>query len=565
MRANRKHTVSLRRQIVLIVLLCWLIPVVMLLTMMVWYLGGAVGHRAEEDLSRQLQVHLQMCADRLDSAVEASRLASYDTTIREAWNGYCQDGNYAALYRETRGFLNRQYQSDSRFRYGVFWFSQDPEGMQLTVINSSLGGMYHQVSTWWDRDFADARALAAGLDTAVGFLEREGRLYLVRNLMDSGYHPIGVLVLALNQPYYFDDLSALGWASPMELTLGEGTRLTVRGGEPITRSYGVLSQQVEGNGYQISARTALVYQVLLAPMRAYQAALGVMLALLLPLIWFVLAFFRRKISQPMEVLLVGARAIEGGQLGYQVEVRADTQEFRYLMDSFNRMSGQLQSQFDRLYREEIALRDARIKALQAHINPHFLNNTLEILNWEARMGGNDRVSRMIEALSTVLDAALDRHKSPEVPLAEEMQYVNAYLYIITQRFGSRLRVSMDLPEDVMGCLVPRLILQPVIENAVEHGIRPAGQGEVGLRAMREGAFLILEVTNNGGLSPQDEEHIARLLAPNYDASQESSGNIGIANVNLRLRILYGPECGLRIVRGEGTLVKARLTIALPGE
>src|SRR5699024_8612489 len=115
------------------------------------------------------------------------------------------------------------------------------------------------------------------------------------------------------------------------------------------------------------------------------------------------------------------------------------------------------------------------------------------------------------------------------------------------------------------CPVPRLILQPVIENAVEHGIRPNGRGEIGLRAVREGDFLVLEVTNNGGLSPDDEAHIARLLAPDYDASQESSGNIGIANVNLRLRILDGPDCGLTITRGQENLVSARLTIALPGE
>ena len=562
---ENKREVSLRRQILFIVLLCWLIPVVMLLTMMIWYLGGAVGSRAEENYSNQLVVHLRMCADRLNSAVEASRLASYDTTIREAWNEYQRDGNYAALYRETRGFLNRQYQSDSRFLYAVFWFSSDPEEMQLTTFNSGLGGVYNQISAWWAQDFEGARTLAADLDTAVGFLERDGRLYLIRNLMDSQYNVIGVLALALYQPYYFEDLSALGGASPVELTLGEGTTLALGGGGPIARDRGVLTGAVEGSGYQLNARAALLDEVRLAPIRSYQVALGVMLALLVPLLLLTVTFFRRKVSTPMEHLMSGAREIESGHLGYQVNYLADTLEFRYLTDSFNHMSGRLRAQFDRLYREEIALRDAQIKALQAHINPHFLNNTLEIINWEARMNGNENVSRMIESLSTVLDAALDRKKSPEVTLAEELRYVDAYLYIITRRFGSRLSVDISIPDGLLDCPVPRLILQPVIENAVEHGIRPNGRGEIGLRAVREGDFLVLEVTNNGGLSPEDEAHIARLLAPDYDASQESSGNIGIANVNLRLRILYGPDCGLTATRGQENLVSARLTIALPGE
>ena len=117
----------------------------------------------------------------------------------------------------------------------------------------------------------------------------------------------------------------------------------------------------------------------------------------------------------------------------------------------------------------------------------------------------------------------------------------------------------------MDCLVPRLILQPVIENAVEHGIGPSGRGQVALRGFREGERLILEIENNGGLSPRDEEHIARLLSPDYDMQNEPSGNIGIANVNQRLRILYGTRCGLSIFAGEGALVTARLTVALPQE
>ena len=167
---------------------------------------------------------------------------------------------------------------------------------------------------------------------------------------------------------------------------------------------------------------------------------------------------------------------------------------------------------------------------------------------------------MIEALSTVLDAALDRRGSPQVRLAEEMTYVNAYLYIVKERYGKRLTVDVDLPGELMDCLVPRLILQPVIENAVEHGIGPSGQGQVSLRGLRQGEHLILEIENNGGLSEEDERHIARLLSPDYDTQNEPSGNIGIANVNQRLRMLYGPDCGLTITRGEGTRVIARLTV-----
>ena len=115
------------------------------------------------------------------------------------------------------------------------------------------------------------------------------------------------------------------------------------------------------------------------------------------------------------------------------------------------MSGQLQSQFEHIYREELALRDARIMALQSQINPHFLNNTLEIINWEARMAGDVKVCGMLEALSTILTAAMDRDKRATVHLSQELMYVDAYLYIIKERLGKRLTVHKQIDPDT--CLL----------------------------------------------------------------------------------------------------------------
>lgn len=304
--------------------------------------------------------------------------------------------------------------------------------------------------------------------------------------------------------------------------------------------------------FTLRGRAAVDYRVLMVGFEAYPWLLAAMGLSLLLLLMLTFRFFRQKISDPIDALMKGAADIREGDLGRQIDCAAGSREFEYLMDSFNQMSAQLQNQFNCLYQEELARRDAQIKALQAHINPHFLNNTLETINWQARMSGDAKASKMIEALSTVLDAALDRKGLPEVRLAEEMTYVNAYLYIIAQRFGKRLSVDIDLPDELMERKVPRLILQPVIENAVEHGIGPGGQGHIALRGYLQNGFLILEIENDGGLTPEDGEHIRRLLSPDYDMAGEPSGNIGIANVNQRLRILYGPQCGLSIFPGEGT-------------
>ena len=95
-------------------------------------------------------------------------------------------------------------------------------------------------------------------------------------------------------------------------------------------------------------------------------------------------------------------------------------------------------------------------------------------------------------------------------------------------------------------MVPRLIMQPIIENAIEHGIIQRGGGTVLLRAHRDEKYLYIEIVNDGSFGKENEEKVKRLLAPDYDARKESSGNLGIANVNQRLRILYGENCGLTI-------------------
>lgn len=558
----KKSTSSLRQQMALIILLCWLLPMVIAATVIGWYLLSGAGRQKEEAMSQQFELNLQLAADRLNSAVEASRLPSYDPELKEAWGQYRQDENYAMLYRSFSALFNRLYQSDSRFLYGVFSFDHDPENRSITVVNGSSGLLHSQIRELWRQDAGPVQELASRLDTTIGFCVQDGRIYLVRNLMDSGYRSIGVLTLALDPVYFFGDLSLLSWASSISVQLGEDALLTLKENAPLQPKVRTLEHTIQGRDCTLRGTAALDYASLISGADSSRWLLPAMGLSLLLLLLLTFRFFRQKISRPIQDLMEGAGQIRRGKLGYQIETGSESREFRYLTASFNQMSGQLRSQFDRLYQEELARRDAQIKALQAHINPHFLNNTLEIINWQARMSGDEKASRMIEALSTVLDAALDRKGSPQVRLREEMTYVNAYLYIVTQRFGNRLTVDVNLPDDLMDCMVPRLILQPVIENAVEHGIGPGGQGHVVLRGLRQKDRLLLEIENSGGLSEEDEAHIVRLLSPDYDMQHEPSGNIGIANVNQRLRILYGPEYGLSIVRGAGNQVIARLTVAV---
>lgn len=225
------------------------------------------------------------------------------------------------------------------------------------------------------------------------------------------------------------------------------------------------------------------------------------------------------------------------------------------------MSAEMKNQFERSYLEQQALQQARIKALQSQINPHFLNNTLEIINWEARIAGNDRVSAMIEALSTMLNASMGRDGRDKIHLREELGYVDAYLYIIRERLGERLEIRREVDESILDVMVPRLILQPIVENAVEHDITARRGGKLSIRAHRENDRMVLEVEHDGTMSDEDLETIRATLA-SAAADTDTRGQLGLRNVNQRLHLLYGSDGELSVGQNGADTILARVSFPI---
>ena len=202
------------------------------------------------------------------------------------------------------------------------------------------------------------------------------------------------------------------------------------------------------------------------------------IAVAVPVLLYMIYFMKKHITDPVQVMIRASKEMEAGNLGTKIETRMPNAEFSYLRTSFNQMSRQVKCLFDYAYDEKIARKDAKIMALQAQINPHFLNNTLEMMNWQARMSGDITVCKMIEALGTVLDYRMSRDQKNLINLAEELHCADAYFYIISMRFGKRLNLEKEIDEELMQVQVPRLILQPIIENAVVHGIEQVRSGMI---------------------------------------------------------------------------------------
>ncbi|MDD2213074.1 MAG: sensor histidine kinase [Oscillospiraceae bacterium] len=588
-RTERRHKYSPRRRsgrlrtlrvgMVVLILACWALPSFLMLGVFSYYTSRSIDQSVDNLLSGSVTNAADVSRRNLDNLIQASFDVNYSTTVRQALADYrvglSRDGQAAAqetLRNTFNRFLTQSYSRRDDVRTVMVSFLDDPQNLTFFSYNPTLGGI-GDVNYFRNHVLTQALDKAQTLGSDVTFLAVDGRVYLLRNLLNyaDAYQPYAVMAMELIPETICESLYNLDFTKRLYVSCGDTPFLsmametaaeTAQAEQTASGAAGfwrdllglgrgerrlTLSGAATGSRYTLSYRVTLDPSSLLLQQRQGRRSILYMAVLLLPLIGAVLFYLQRKVSRPIRRLTEQSRAITRGAFGSTVDSQAlGSREFAYLGENFNTMSLRLQNQFERIYQEELALRDAQIKALQSQINPHFLGNTLEIINWEARLKGETRLSRMLEALSTMLEATTDRHQKAFITLAEEMTYVHAYLYIIGERLGSRLTITEDLDPTLADLQVPRLILQPIVENAVEHGIFQQPHGQIWIRTRRlDETWILLQVENDQPLSAEDEVRIRRLLGPE-EVTETHATNIGIRNVHRRLRMIYGETSGLNI-------------------
>lgn len=271
----------------------------------------------------------------------------------------------------------------------------------------------------------------------------------------------------------------------------------------------------------------------------------------------------RSIMTPVEKLVKGMSSVEAGDMA----VRLDTErkdEFGYMMDSFNSMTDNMTRLINEVYVKELARKDAEISALQEQINPHFLYNTLEAINWRAQLAGEQEIAEMIQALSVIMDAGINRDMEKEIPLAREVAFMDRYMYLIERRFGDKITYETDFTEEALSCLVPKMIVQPLLENAVKHGIEPVGRGKIQFCGHVSQGRLHLAIADTGkGMTHSDKSMVRRIFEQEAKsrATSDRRRSIGLRNVARRLFLIYGKTAEIAVDshQAEGT----RFTMHLP--
>lgn len=284
------------------------------------------------------------------------------------------------------------------------------------------------------------------------------------------------------------------------------------------------------------------------------------MGLLLLLVIILSYYIPRSITMPITRISRVTNQVAKGNLSVRAAAESGA-EARMLSDSLNAMIDKINELLDQVTTEQIRLRKAEFELLQAQINPHFLYNTLDTIVWLAEAGDQKRVVSMVGNLSDFFRTSLNQGKDI-ISIREELAHVRSYLEIQQVRYQDILRYEITVPEDLYEYKIPKITIQPLVENALYHGIKnKRGQGTITITGERSENGFVLYVRDNGiGMT---QERLNEVRAGIQKLSYTGKEIYGLYNVNERIRLNFGETYGISIesTYGEGTCV----SIGLPDQ
>ena len=282
-------------------------------------------------------------------------------------------------------------------------------------------------------------------------------------------------------------------------------------------------------------------------------AMGLMIVAL-----FFSRFISRSITQPIQQLCDSMERVQEGDFSVSDIVVESQNEIGSLTKSFNVMTHRIQDLMEQNIREQEAKRKSELKALQSQINPHFLYNTLDSIIWMAEGKKNEEVVLMTASLARLLRQSIS-NEDEVVSIGQEVEYARGYLTIQKMRYKDKMEFQIEVDPSILHIPLIKLVLQPVIENAIYHGLKyKESKGLLLVKGFMKNDNAVLQVIDNGvGMDEETLAHIYERHKVNYQ-----SNGVGVYNVQKRLQLYYGNEYGITYEskKGEGTTA----TITIPG-
>ena len=265
------------------------------------------------------------------------------------------------------------------------------------------------------------------------------------------------------------------------------------------------------------------------------------------------------VRQPIERLENVAEQLADGTLDARI-TETEVTELRNLTRQVNIMADRLEDMMKKSLQDERNLRKAELRNLQAQINPHFLYNTLDAIIWKAEAGEKNEVIQLTSALSDFFRISLSSG-ADWIPVSQEKKHIEGYLTIQQTRYRDIMHYEIDIPEEIGQFYILKLLIQPLVENALYHGIKiKRGGGIIKVSGRMEDNMLVFSVKDTGlGMTQEQMNTLTDRMKKGQPTVSEGSGGFGLVNVNLRIRLYYNQAEGLMIKSGpEGTEVSFRV-------
>lgn len=541
------------------------------------------------------ELNYRQAASHANRSVETI-LSSYDSTTKllYQYNGanttdnlYYNYGRYDTI-RQILTDENLQNRNSGMLLFLHLVGNTDPGilGVHFVADSEQTGRQdYHAVTG--SAYFTDEETFLE--EVGYGTLDRTSHSLILCHLHEPGYYSTGgqsVITVARN---YFDIRGAVGKEKyigtlyldidsdklesvyrQMNLSedaswqlLGEDGSGLLAGGntEDSRQNKTILSYPSEENRYGLTTLLRVPRKTVYAASRSFLLLMVWMTILILGILFFGAFVFSRSLTRPLYRMMDQMKKVENGDFDIHLPVTGHD-EIGVLSERFNEMSAQLKMYIDQSYKAKLRQKEAELTALKSQIYPHFLYNTLEIIRMSALETGDGRAAQMIEALSQQIHYLIGPVEDM-VPFSTEADIVRKYVYLLNCRIEGKVNLIVSIPEDLKP-MIPKLSLQPIVENAYVHGIRPkTGSGNILIQAERKAGILDINVMDNGvGMDGQGLEKIRSLLSGSQSGVKDAYNwqSIGLKNVHDRIRYLYGEEYGIHVTStlGVGTVVQIRM-------
>lgn len=556
--------IKLRYKLAIIYSMFCFLPVMLLFWLSFLQMRSIIGDKEKMNLQSYLQQSVSSMDRTLDGYNSLSDYIAFDRTLAEVFS--MEYGTPYEQYEQLTQKVDPILRSSSYFH----------GGMQRITIYTDNGMVKHDttvapVSEIEETDWYQKTLEHPGLNWFVNYQEKT--LFSARKLSFSGVRE-GVNILYMDVDYQklftpyaetlisecglyitdqegklvFEESRFSGKNQSYDLTYSEFLEQRNRG----STDYTILCEESNTTGW-----TVWLYQPVGLAGEAMRP-IGVMagVTILICIFAAVLAYFITSgmVSGRIERLTCLMQEVQEGSMDMQVG-SDDRDEIGMLYRGFGSMMKRIRTLINEVYLGKITQKEAELKALQAQINPHFLYNTLSLINWKALAAGEEDISRMTLAMSTFYRTALNRGKNV-LQVEAELSNTRAYLEIQSMLHDGDFDYEIEVQPEILQCESLNLILQPLVENAIHHGIeeKTDGRGKISVRGWKEDNCVWFMVEDNGvGMEQKVADKILTMESKGY----------GVRNVDERIRLCYGEKYAMKVesVVGKGT----KMTIHFPAK